>query len=91
MSLNEGGTETKWVMQLRDLKPLILNATNIRRAVAAFGSSETEDWIGKRIIAYDDPQIEFAGKITGGVRLRAVPARGAKTAKKPSTEDSIPF
>jgi len=91
VSLNDGGTEKKWVMQLSDLKPLILNATNIRRAVAAFGSSETEDWIGKRIIAYDDPEIEFGGKIVGGVRLRAVPARGAKAPKKSPPEDSIPF
>jgi len=31
------GSETKWILYLSDLKPLIMNATNIRRCIAAFG------------------------------------------------------
>jgi hypothetical protein len=81
LSLGDGNTESKWVLALSDLKPLILNATNIRRAVGAFGSSETDDWIGQSIVAYDDPEIEFGGKIVGGVRLRAVPKPRPKPVK----------
>jgi hypothetical protein len=81
LSLGDGNTESKWVLALSDLKPLILNATNIRRAVGAFGSSETDDWIGQSIVAYDDPEIEFGGKIVGGVRLRAVPKPRPKSVK----------
>jgi hypothetical protein len=81
LPMGDGNTEHKWVLLLKGLKPLILNATNIRRAVGAFGSAETDDWIGQSIIAYDDPEIEYGGKVVGGVRLRAVPKPRPKPVK----------
>jgi hypothetical protein len=84
---SDGGSETKWILYLSDLKPLIMNATNIRRAVAAFGTAEVNDWGGKSIEVYDDATVEFGGKIVGGVRLRAIPAKR----KKPTSVDEIPF
>jgi hypothetical protein len=84
----DGSMDEKWVLMLTSLKPLILNATNIRIAVAAFGTAETDEWIGKTIIAYDDPSIEFGGKVVGGVRLRAVPK---KRAVKKVIDDDAPF
>ena len=96
LSMGEGESETKWVLTLSDLKPLILNATNIRRCVAAFATSETDEWIGKSIVVYDDPEIEFGGKIVGGVRLRAVPKKAAKPKAAPAApaaddDDEISF
>ena len=91
----DGGSETKWILYLSDLKPLIMNATNIRRAVAAFGTAEVNDWGGKPIIVFDDDSVEFGGKVVGGVRLRAVPAKAKSKAKskstKPTDVDEIPF
>ena len=84
---SDGGSETKWILYLSDLKPLIMNATNIRRAVAAFGTAEVNDWGGMKIIVFDDSTVEFGGKVVGGVRLRAIPAKG----KKPTSVDEIPF
>lgn len=88
LSMANGESETKWVLTLEELKPLILNTTNIRRCVAAFGTQETDEWIGRSIVVYDDPEIEFGGKIVGGVRLRAVPK---KTAPKPKAEPVVDF
>ena len=89
----DGGSETKWILYLSDLKPLIMNATNIRRAVAAFGTAEVNDWGGKPLIVYDDDSVEYGGKVVGGVRLRAVPAKAKAKAKskKPTDVDEIPF
>jgi hypothetical protein len=88
INASDGGTETKWILYLSDLKPLIMNATNIRRCIAAFGGdSETNHWPGKSIEVYDDANVEFGGKVVGGVRLRAIPAKG----KKPTSVDDIPF
>ena len=91
---SDGGSETKWILYLSDLKPLIMNATNIRRAVAAFGGdSETDNWHGRQIVVYDDDSVEFGGKVVGGVRLRAGPAKAKSQAKskKPTDVDEIPF
>ena len=91
---SDGGSETKWILYLSDLKPLIMNATNIRRAVAAFGGdSETDNWHGRQIVVYDDDSVEFGGKVVGGVRLRAVPAKSKSKAKskKATDEDEMPF
>jgi hypothetical protein len=90
----DGGSETKWILYLSDLKPLIMNATNIRRAVAAFGTAEVNDWGGKPLIVYDDDSVEYGGKVVGGVRLRAVPAKAkakAKAKKSADLGDEIPF
>ena len=89
----DGESEMKWILHLENLKPIILNATNIRRCVAAFGTSETDDWVGRPIVCYDDPEIEFGGRQVGGVRLRAVPvkAKAKAKSKKPTDVDEIPF
>jgi len=63
--------ENKWSLSFSDYeKPLVLNVTNIQLCVIACGSENTEDWIGRQIVLYYDPTITFAGKITGGVRIR---------------------
>ena len=89
----DGGSESMWILYLSELKPLIMNATNIRRAVAAFGTAEVNDWNGMKIIVYDDETVEFGGKVVGGVRLRAIPAKAKSKAKskKPTDVDEIPF
>lgn len=63
--------ENKWLMHFRELeKPLILNSTNIQLCEHIFESDDTDDWIGHKIVLYDDPSISFAGKLTGGIRVR---------------------
>lgn len=74
-----------------DVKPMILNSTNAQLIARAVGSEETEDWPGKQIVLYNDPNVSFQGKLVGGIRVRA-----AKKDKKghpvpPDDDDSIPF
>jgi|TARA_R110000751_G_scaffold80621_1_gene162679 hypothetical protein len=82
--------DTRFILALSGAKPLVLNKTNIRRLVAAFDSNESDEWIGKTIQLYLDPDVEFGGEVVGGIRLRAVP-KAAKKAGKPTDEDAIPF
>ena len=93
INLSDGGSEMKWILTLENLKPIVLNSTNIRRCIAAFGTSETNDWVGRPIVCYDDPEIEFGGRQVGGIRLRAVPTKAKSKAKskKPTDVDEIPF
>lgn len=64
--------EYKWAASFHELdKPLVLNSTNIHVMEAVFGSDNTDNWVGKQIVLYNDPNVSFAGKITGGIRVRA--------------------
>ena len=92
-----GKEELRWILCLDGgLKPLILNATNIKTAVACLGGAETDDWVGQDIVVYQDPSISYGGVVTGGVRLRCVPAK-AKARRNTKAEDArldaddIPF
>ena len=93
--------DTRFVLYLEGSKPLVLNKTNIKRLVAAFDSNNSDQWIGKKITCYLDPNVEFGSEIVGGVRLRAVPKTKKRASKAKAAaavepaddddEDAIPF
>lgn len=68
---NEDGNDDVPVMEFReDVKPMIVkNQTNWSNLEEAFGD-DTDNWIGKKIEVYVDPNVMFKGKKTGGVRIR---------------------
>ena len=62
----------KWIMSFHEIeKPMVMNSTNIQLCEIACGSDDTDDWIGKKIVLYSEPNISFQGKLVGGIRLRA--------------------
>lgn len=64
--------ELKWLIRFQEFeKPMVLNSTNIKRLAKACDSDDTEGWIGKQVTLYVDPDVEFAGNIVGGLRIRA--------------------
>ena len=71
----ERGDETKFILyfQERWLKPMVLNVTNRKRIIAAFGD-ETDKWTGHKVEIYVDPDVEMGGEIVGGVRIRVAEA-----------------
>jgi hypothetical protein len=99
--------ELKWCLSfVEDCKPMVLNTTNAQLIAAALGSEETEQWAGKKIVLFDDPTVMFKGKITGGIRARAMrvtqsahgmlgkPANRPtppSVATEPPEEDDVPF
>ena len=73
------------VVFFRELeKGMVFNQTNLKRAAKAFGSEETDDWIGKKIVVYTDEDVEFGGEIVGGLRVRAPRVQSAPA--KPVTK-----
>ena len=85
--------EMKWIVHFNECKPLVLNSTNGQLIANALGSQETDDWKGKQIVLYNDPNVSFGGQLTGGVRARAVRvAQTENPAPADDFEDSdIPF
>ena len=56
-------------------RPLVLNKTNIKRLCSIFNTVDTSQWRGP-ITLYVDQNIEFGGRIVGGLRVRPADANG---------------
>lgn len=89
--------ELKWTMLFREFeKPLVMNSTNIQLTTIALGTDETDNWVGRQVVIYNDPNVSFGGKITGGIRIRAPKVRPGgqppvTPAPAPVQQDNPPF
>lgn len=85
--------ELKWCMTFAEIeKPLVLNSTNIQLCEKIFGSDNTDDWHGQRLVLYTDPNVSYQGKLTGGIRVRAPKANAVPPPPPPPPDDDdIPF
>ena len=62
----------RWLMHFHESqKPLVLNSTNIQLTARICGSENTDDWNNRQLVLYVDPNVSYAGKLTGGIRIRA--------------------
>jgi hypothetical protein len=91
--------DNKWCLGFVEVeKPMVLNATNIQ-LIGAIHGPETDNWPGKKIVLYHDPNISYGGKLIGGLRVRApktttVPAPPQPVVSSqpaPDDDDSVPF
>lgn len=70
--------ELKWVLVTKEFeKPMVLNSTCAQLIAKFTGSEETEEWTGKQVVLYDEPNVSFGGKLVGGIRVRRAPTPGA--------------
>jgi hypothetical protein len=77
--------DMKWVLHFEEAdKPMILNTTNAEIIAKILGSEETDNWTGKKIVLYNDPNITYQGKLVGGIRVRAPRIKGAAPAPAPA-------
>lgn len=65
----EAEPEQKWVLLLAECKPLVLNSTNLALLEKALGSDNSDDWEGQKVVLFNDENVSFGGKLTGGVRV----------------------
>ena len=72
-------------------KGLVLNATNKDELVGKLGRVPAK-WIGASVGLFVDPNVSFAGRRTGGIRLRVFEPVKAKTPKptKPAPANEWP-
>jgi hypothetical protein len=72
-------------------KPLVLNSTNAHLLAEICGSDDTDDWCGQKVVLYNDPNIMYAGRRTGGIRVRArkqaTPAPKPAPVREPGEDD----
>lgn len=83
--------EYKWTVKFHELeKPMVLNSTNVKRLAKALGD-DTDDWTGNAVTLYVDPDIEYGGKVVGGLRIRALKAAKVAPSKRVDDDDGPPF
>lgn len=89
---SDGKKEERWILYFREYpKGMVLNITSIRVLEAAFGD-DTDYWVGKKATVYVDPNVSFAGKVVGGLRLRPMKEKiPANQASRPQPTDSEDF
>jgi hypothetical protein len=72
VAMEDQAPDFKWIIFFEEVaKGMVVNWTNIQLIAKAVGSEETNDWIGKKIVAYEDANVSFGSKIVGGIRVRA--------------------
>ena len=98
----KGGVDKKCVLGFEETKKtFVCNITNFKHIAKFTGKRESADWIGEKIVLWYNPDIEMAGEIVGGIRVRP-PRQTFKEAVKdvetyrdsqepPVTDDDVPF
>lgn len=91
----EDSPEMRWTLYFTEhQKAMVLNVTSIRVLEAAFGD-ESDDWKGKKVTVYVDPNVSFQGRVVGGLRLRPIKEKVSKAAQTEPPDDfdkdEIPF
>ena len=72
-----------------NVKPMVLNVTNRNRLQKIFGDS-VASCLHQQVNVYEDPMVDFGGKVVGGIRLRPV-AKPAAPEAPAAPNDDIPF
>ena len=95
VSMDDKPAQMKWILHFKEMdKPMVLNKTNGMLIASIVGSEEFDDWIGKKIVLYNDKSVMFAGEFTGGIRVRPDKRTAAAPPMKDTTdhnEDDISF
>jgi len=86
----EPGKFDKPVVTFSDRTRLSLNNTNVNTIINAFGSTESEDLIGKDVELYVGT-IRYQGDDKKSVLLRALSRPAATQSLKAELDDEIPF
>src|SRR5580700_9421758 len=78
------GEVEKSVVYFRELdKGLILNISNWNAIEELTGQEDSDDWEGHKITLFFNPDVEYKGKKTGGIRIRTKSKKSGKTSGKP--------
>jgi len=88
VAMENQSPDHKWVLRFYETdKGLVLNKTNLSLAAAITGENTSEAWVGKRIVLWNDSNIMFQGKKTGGVRIKAANVSSQRPSPAPSLQE----
>ena len=80
--------DIKYVLYFKEEdKGMVLNHTNGKRIAKIASNADFDNWIGKQIVLYNDPTVEFGGEEVGGIRVRAAKLPESAEPTPPSIPD----
>ncbi len=85
------GGDEKLVMSVEEFEQDIpLNKTALLTLTEIFGSDETNDWVGEKVVVFRDPNVMYQGRRVGGIAFRK-PKDGTTLAPAKVKEEDLPF
>lgn len=71
---DDGSKDRRGILSFNELpKKLTVNATNAKTLIAMYGGKDIDKaWIGKAVILFVDPHVQYAGKEVKGIRVRLI-------------------
>jgi hypothetical protein len=86
-----GQNEQKVVMDFMEhgYKPMVLNSTNSQLLKNATGCTVAGQAKGRKVVVYNDPNVSFGAKVTGGLRIKRIPGAPSQP-RQPTQVDRAP-
>ena len=86
------GDDLKPVVSFKGIeKPWPINMTGLEVLAELTGSQDTEDFDGAKVEVFVDPDVRYAGKRVGGIKLRPIPSKLQVNDDGALFDDAIPF
>ena len=71
-------------------KSLVANKTNLQLMAVFYGDTDTDAWIGKQVVLFNDKTVMYAGQVVGGIRVR-LPKGVNPVGQSEEFDDDVPF
>ena len=79
---SERGKDNKPIMYFTELgRGLVVNATNWDTCEDGLQESDSDNWLGRKVVLYVDPTVTFGSKRVGGIRIRMPKNQGQAPAE----------
>jgi len=86
------GDDIKPVVSFKDLaKDWPSNITGLEAMAEMAASPDTEDFVDLVVEIYVDPDVRYAGKRVGGIKVRPAPLKKSLKGPGDDFDDSVPF
>ena len=86
------GDDLKPVVSFKGIeKPWPINMTGLEVLAELTGSQDTKDFDGTKVEVFVDPDVRYAGKRVGGIKLRPIPSKPLAKEDGVPFDDAIPF
>ena len=70
-SVEKVGEDERLIIHFKESeKSLVANKTNLQLLAVFYGSDDTDDWMAKKVVLWNDPTVMYGGKPIGGIRVR---------------------